>query len=459
MKVLGHYVYVPIALLAATEFAAGALVFGAWATLFDVPSSLGSTPGLLLLWMAIFGAAVVAGLTAVGLYQAKQRLRLGGVIVRAAVGLAIAAAILAVLDFLFPLGMEGGLWIVSILGSLVVVSVARTVTWRWLDHELFRRRVLVYGAGKRAGNLLKLRRQTDRRGFVLVAFAKVASDSHAIADARVTELGGSILEFAREHSIDEIVVAMDDRRSGFPIAELLECKFAGIAVIDLVTFLERETGRVSVELVNPSWLIFSEGFRSSAGVELAARVLDVVTATLILVAASPLMVLAALAIVIEDGRPVLYRQRRVGFLGKPFTVYKFRSMIKNAEADGKPQWAEAADLRVTRTGRWFRKLRIDELPQLLNVLRGDMSLVGPRPERPEFVARLSQSIPYYHERHVVKPGLTGWAQLCYPYGSSDRDALEKLQYDLYYIKHKSLIFNLMVLLQTAEVVLWGKGAR
>jgi sugar transferase (PEP-CTERM system associated) len=459
MKVLGHYVYVPIVLLAALEFAAGALVFGAWATLLDAPSNLGGTPGLLLLWMAIFGAAVVAGLTAVGLYQAKQRLRLGGVIVRAAVGLAIAAAILAVLDFLFPLGMEGGLWVVSILGSFVVVSVVRIAAWRWLDHELFRRRVLVYGAGKRAGNLLKLRRQTDRRGFTLVAFAKVASDSHPIHDARVTELGSSILEFAKEHSIDEIVVAMDDRRAGFPVAELLECKFAGIAVIDLLAFLERETGRVSVELVNPSWLIFSEGFRSSARVELAARVLDIVIATLILVAASPLMVLAALAIVIEDGRPVLYRQRRVGFLGKPFTVYKFRSMIKNAEADGKPQWAEAADQRVTRTGRWFRKLRIDELPQLLNVLRGDMSLVGPRPERPEFVDRLSQSIPYYHERHVVKPGLTGWAQRCYPYGSSDRDALEKLQYDLYYIKHKSLIFNLMVLLQTAEVVLWGKGAR
>jgi lipopolysaccharide/colanic/teichoic acid biosynthesis glycosyltransferase len=180
---------------------------------------------------------------------------------------------------------------------------------------------------------------------------------------------------------------------------------------------------------------------------------------LLLVVAAPFMLVAAVAILVEDGRPILYRQKRVGFLGKPFTVYKFRSMIKDAEADGQARWADTEDERVTRTGRWFRKLRIDELPQLFNVLRGDMSLVGPRPERPEFVARLSATIPYYHERHVVKPGLTGWAQLCYPYGSSEHDSMEKLQYDLYYINHNSLIFNLMVLLQTAEVVLWGKGAR
>jgi len=457
MRILGHYVYVPIVLLAIAESAGGAVVFGASAKLLG--GDAGLPPGPLLLWMAIFGLTVVAGLTAVGLYQARQRLRLGGAVVRVAVGLGLTATILAVVDFIFPLGIGGLPWVVSIIGSFVVVGGIRIVTWRWLDHELFRRRVLIYGAGKRAATLLKLRRQSDRRGFTLVAFVHAEGDGSPIVDPRVTELQGSILEYAKANAIDEIVVAMDDRRAGFPIADLLQCKFAGIAVIDLLAFLERETGRVIVELVNPSWLIFSEGFRSTARVEIAARVLDLVSAVLMLVIASPLVVLAALAIVIEDGRPVFYRQRRVGFLGKPFTVYKFRSMIKNAEAEGTPQWAQAEDRRVTRTGRWLRKLRIDELPQLWNVLRGDMSLVGPRPERPEFVARLSQSIPYYHERHVVKPGLTGWAQLCYPYGSSDRDALEKLQYDLYYIKHKSLIFNLMVLLQTTEVVLWGKGAR
>jgi sugar transferase (PEP-CTERM system associated) len=458
MKVLGHYVYVPIALLVVGELAGAALVFGACAMLLGARLGPDITPGPLALWMAVFGTAVVVGVTAVGLYQAKQRLRLGGVIVRVAVGLAIAATILAVVDFVFPIGVEGRLWVVSFMASFVLVSAIRVVTWRWLDHEVFRRRVLVYGAGTRAANLLKLRRQSDRRGFNIVAFVLADGDSRAIDDERVTTIKGSLLEFAKAHDINEIVVSMDDRRGGFPIAELLQCKFAGIDVIDLLAFLERETGRVKVDLVNPSWLIFSDGFRSSARVELAARILDVAAAAVLLVVAAPFMFFAVLAIVIEDGRPVLYRQERVGFLGKTFTVYKFRSMVKNAETAG-PQWATREDQRVTRMGRWLRQLRIDELPQLFNVLRGDMSLVGPRPERPEFVQRLSQTVPYYHERHVVKPGLTGWAQLCYPYGSSERDAMEKLQYDFYYIKHKSLIFNLMVLLQTAEVVLWGKGAR
>lgn len=459
MRVLGHYVYVPIALLMATEFVGAAFVFGVCTVFFGAPVDPNVTPGPRVMWMVVFGAAVVVGVTAVGLYQAKQRLRLGGVVVRVAVGVAIAATFVALLDFVFPIGMEGRQWVVSFVGSFVLVGATRVATWRWLDHEVFRRRVLVYGAGKRAANLLKLRRQSDRRGFNIVAFVPADGDSQALNDSRVTALEGPIFEVAKARDIDEIVVAMDDRRAGFPIADLLQCKFTGIAVIDLLTFLERETGRVTVELVNPSWLIFSEGFSSTARSEVSARALDIIVATVMLLVASPIMLLAALAIMLEDGRPVLYRQKRVGFLGRDFTVYKFRSMIKDAEIDGTPQWAGTEDRRVTRTGRLFRKLRIDELPQLWNVLRGDMSLVGPRPERPEFVARLSQTIPYYHERHVVKPGLTGWAQLCYPYGSSDRDALEKLQFDLYYIKHKSLVFNLMVLLQTAEVVLWGKGAR
>jgi sugar transferase (PEP-CTERM system associated) len=268
-----------------------------------------------------------------------------------------------------------------------------------------------------------------------------------------------LIQHATESGVDEIIVAVDDRRRDFPLAELLNCKFAGIAVVDLLTFLERETGRVKVDLMNPSWLIFSEGFQKSWRSNMASRMLDLAVATVMLVVLSPLMLLAALAIWIEDGSPILYRQQRVGLMNKVFAVYKFRSMVKNAESDGKARWAGTGDQRVTKIGRIFRKLRIDELPQLFNVLRGEMSLVGPRPERPEFVQQLSFTIPYYHERHSVKPGLTGWAQLCYPYGASERDAMEKLQYDLYYIKHKSVIFDLMVLLQTVEVVFWGKGAR
>jgi sugar transferase (PEP-CTERM system associated) len=315
----------------------------------------------------------------------------------------------------------------------------------------------VYGAGKRAARLLKLRRRSDRRGFDIVAFVPAVGDAELVEDARVKRHPGCLIELAREVKADEIVVAMDDRRQGFPVAELLECKFTGVTVTDVLGFLERETGKMAIDLVNPSWLIFSEGFDAALKTRIGSRVVDIVAASAMLVLTAPQLALAALAVLVEDGAPLLNRQKRVGARGRTFEVLKFRSMIKNAEADGKARWAAHSDSRITRVGAVVRKFRIDELPQLFNVLRGEMSLVGPRPERPEFVERLARTIPYYHERHAVKPGITGWAQLCYPYGSSDEDAMEKLQYDLYYIKHKSLVFDLIVMLQTAEVVLWGKG--
>jgi sugar transferase (PEP-CTERM system associated) len=228
-----------------------------------------------------------------------------------------------------------------------------------------------------------------------------------------------------------------------------------------MSFLERETGKVRLDVLNPSWMIFSEGFRRTGLRNLVSRVLDILASLLLLAVAWPVMLLAMLAIKIEDGprASVLYRQLRVGQDGHLFEALKFRSMRQDAEADGVARWADAQDGRVTRVGALMRKTRIDELPQLLNVLRGDMRFVGPRPERPEFVEALSDSVPYYRERHCVKPGLTGWAQLCYPYGSSEQDAIEKLQYDLYYIKNRTLLFDLAILLQTVEVVIFGKGAR
>jgi sugar transferase (PEP-CTERM system associated) len=254
---------------------------------------------------------------------------------------------------------------------------------------------------------------------------------------------------------------MEDRRRGFPIAEFLECRFAGIDVTELLTFLERETGRVAIDVLNPSWLIFGEGFRRNPLRLLTARSLDLLASAMILLVFLPAMLLTALAIKLEEGwsAPILYRQARIGMGGVAFDVLKFRSMRTDAESSGEAQWAQAADPRTTRVGNVIRKLRVDELPQIFNVMRGDMSFVGPRPERPEFVAQLSERIPYYVERHCVKPGITGWAQLCYPYGSSERDALEKLQYDLYYIKNNSLLFDLAIIVQTVEVVLMGKGAR
>ncbi len=460
MKLLGHYVYLPIALLAAVEFAVANLSFAvsAWLAV-TVGAFDGTFWSVALPWGPLFAITVSIGMTAVGLYQAKQRLGIEGVLARIFVALGIAAICLALADLFFAVDLRGWIWAVGFGCCLLLLSATRAILWRWVDHETFQRSVLVYGAGSRAAALLKLRRRSDRRGFNIKAFVPAAGDERVLDDPRVTSFQDSLVDYAAKENVDEIVVAMDDRRRGFPVSELLACKFKGMSVVDLLTFLERETGRVKVDLVNPAWLIFSEGFESQARKRLATRVADFASALLLLIVTSPIMVVVALAVFVDDGRPILYRQRRVGLVGRTFNLYKFRSMIKNAESDGKARWAGASDSRVTRVGSIIRKLRLDELPQLFNVLRGDMSIVGPRPERPEFVEQLAQKIPYYHERHSVKPGITGWAQLCYPYGSSDEDALEKLQYDLYYIKHKSLVFDLMVLLQTAEVVLWGKGAR
>jgi sugar transferase (PEP-CTERM system associated) len=456
MRVLGHHVYSPLLILIAAEFGAALVGFYASAWLLAPETELPSEMGW---WPLGYGIAVVIGMTSVGLYQPKQRLKLEGVLVRIGVGLFLAAVVLAFVQFLLGVELRRMIWAGSFSIGLGALLLIRVLFARYVDHAAFSRRVLVYGAGARAGRLLKLRRRSDRRGFNIVAFVPAAGETPVVDEGRMIRLGGSLPEWAREHDIDEVVVAMDDRRRGFPIAELLQCRFAGIAVVDLVSFLERETGRVAIDLVNPSWLIFSEGFGSSVHIRFWSRAFDMGVAALMLIPAAPIMLIAAVAVLVNDGRPILYRQRRVGHMGRIFDVLKFRSMIKNAEADGKARWAGADDKRITRVGAVLRKLRLDELPQLLNVLRGDMSLVGPRPERPEFVERLAQTIPYYHERHFVKPGITGWAQVCYPYGSSDQDTIEKLQFDLYYIKHKSLIFDLIVMLQTAEVVLWGKGAR
>jgi sugar transferase (PEP-CTERM system associated) len=251
---------------------------------------------------------------------------------------------------------------------------------------------------------------------------------------------------------------MDDQRQGFPIRELLQCKFAGVDVIGILGFLERESGKVDVERLNPSWMIFAEGFTPRASRRIAARCLDLVGGLVLFALSWPIMIVVAAAVFLEDGAPVLYRQTRVGLHGHPFELLKFRSMRRHAETGG-AQWAQQRDPRVTRTGSLIRKLRLDELPQILNIIRGQMSLVGPRPERPEFVQGLAQKIPYYQERHCVKPGLTGWAQLQYPYGASEKDALEKLRYDLYYVKNQSFLLDLIILLQTAEVVIWQKGSR
>ena len=457
------YVKLPIVLLALIE--ASLLVFATYlaASLFVDGGADGAATasGHLLPAAVLFASFGVVSLFAVGLYSTRQRATTAGVIVRILAAVLNAVALSALVYFFLPdiaVG-RGVLGLMAILGALIL-GVARLLFERVVDENLFKRRVLVYGAGKRAASLLELRRRSDMRGFQVIAFIAAEGDNVTTDEDRLTRRPDDLFRWSIDNQVDEIVVAMDDRRRNFPMHEFLECRLAGIDVLELPTFLERETGKVRLDVLSPSWLIFGSGFSASPLQRAMERGFDILASFALLVVSLPFMVLAVFAIRIEDGwrAPVLYRQRRVGRYGRPFDVLKFRSMAVDAE-QGEAIWAVKNDPRVTKVGSVMRKTRIDELPQLLNVLRGEMSFVGPRPERPEFVERLEQKIPYYRERHTVKPGITGWAQLCYPYGSTEKDALEKLQYDLYYVKNRSLIFDLAILVQTVEVVLWGKGAR
>jgi sugar transferase (PEP-CTERM system associated) len=331
-----------------------------------------------------------------------------------------------------------------------------------VDADLFKRRVVMLGAGERAAEVVrKMRRKTDQRGFKILGYVPIGDDPVAVPATSLLHPAKCLYQWTQRMGVDEIVVGPDDRRGTLPVDALLECKQRGMAVTELTEFFEREAGRIKMDLTNPSWLVFSDGFNSSPVRRTIKRAFDVAVAALVLLVAWPFMLLTALAIRLESGRgaPVLYRQERVGENGELFSLIKFRSMGIDAERDGVARWASKNDGRVTRVGHFIRNARLDELPQLWNVLCGDMSIIGPRPERPQFVDDFNTRIRYYRLRHCVKPGLTGWAQLRYPYGASLEDAEQKLNFDLFYVKNHNLVFDLSILVQTVEVVLFGRGAR
>ena len=323
-----------------------------------------------------------------------------------------------------------------------------------------RRRVLIFGAGPSAA-LVGETLGANNPSFDLVGYFPGPDEQlHSVPESSLLGGAKSLVDTAVSLNVDEIVVALAERRGGcMPMRELLECKVNGIRVYDISTHFERALGQIKVEFVNPGWLIFGDGFNQGWSRTLGKRLVDLVGSLILLVVALPFMLLTAILIVLESRGPILYRQERVGLNGKTFNVVKFRSMRTDAEKDGKPKWASLKDDRVTRVGQIIRKLRIDELPQIFCVLKGDMSLVGPRPERPYFVDQLNKELPYYAVRHSVKPGVTGWAQVKYHYGSTVEDSREKLQFDLYYVKNHTMFLDLLVLVKTVEVVLTAKGSR
>ena len=424
-----------------------------------------STESAALAWLPV--ATLCTVMTALGLYQrhsAFAREAQLATAVRVVVAMAAAAAVAI-----------GGGWLAggpdfALLGiTLAYLGIALTLTRlafaQLVGDGTLRRQTLVLGAGVRAAELVSRLNAAEEGGAPrsarIVAFMPLPSDSVALADPRRLHAGTPLATFAREHDIDEIVVAADERRRTLPMSELVSCRLTGVEVIDLDAFCERELGKTTLELVLPSWCVFTSAFDTSALRRITKRGFDIAAALALMLATWPMMLAVAAAILIESrGRgPVLYAQERVGRNGAVFRLYKFRSMRTDAEQDGVARWAQAQDDRVTRVGRFIRKVRLDELPQLWNVLKGEMSVVGPRPERPAFVEGFRQRVPYYQLRHCVRPGLTGWAQLRFPYGASEADTVEKLRYDLYYVKLQSLRFDLLILLETVDVVLFGRGAR
>jgi sugar transferase (PEP-CTERM system associated) len=406
-----------------------------------------------------------------GVHEARLREGEIGVLLRSAVAFFLVGAIIMVIVmYLTPTVYETrGVLFYATVEAFVLVTLTRWLFSVWLNEDLIKRRVLVLGAGERAMKIAsRLRRRSDRRTFNLVGFLQLKGTVDLVSaygDSVFDFLPGELQTFCRSHDIDEVVVAMDNRRSNedgeaVPFDELMGIKLSGIEVCEVQDFVEREVGKLDIDLLRQSWLVFSDGFTNTLWRSLTKRLFDMTAAALLTLILAPVMLITALLIKLTDGlrAPILYRQIRVGIEGKPFELYKFRTMVKDAEESG-AVWADHNDPRTTNIGRFLRRSHIDELPQLYNVLIGQMSMVGPRPERPIFVEQLKQEIPLYTERHRIKPGVSGWAQLCYPYGASIFDTKEKLQYDLYYLKNNSFFLDLLILLLTVEKMIVGQGSR
>jgi len=409
----------------------------------------------------VFSLVVILTMAASGLYTRQIRDNFKDVLFRVILVLFIVFFLMSFLFYLQPALFTARttfVYALMVLGGTLLTT--RTSLFFIVDQEYFKKRIIVYGVGKKAFHMNDLRRKSDKRNFKLLGFIPISGEEILVDQNEVLDSIDSMVDFVETNNVDEIIVAIDDRRKNFPVDEVLECKVNGTDVLDISTFFERQTGRIKLNSLHPSNLIFSDGFIKGGVDQYLKRAFDISASMILLLFTWPIMLLTALAIKIESGfkGTVFYKQTRVGLYNKNFEVIKFRSMTMDAEKNG-AQWAQEVDPRVTRVGNIIRKYRIDELPQLFNVLNGEMSFVGPRPERPEFVTDLSEKIKYYEIRHFVKPGITGWAQICYPYGATEHDTRNKLEYDLYYMKNYSTFLDIMILLQTIQVVVWRQGAR
>ena len=465
IHLFSHYVPARVVLLAALEgllfliaSVAGIYVYlhipASGAVSYDTANELFSQSGL-------FVGSMLVILASMGLYQPDLWMNKRSVVLRIAVSFGLAYALVKFFSHVELLPSPGPLTTASALALVLVGSVAlRAAINEWSGSPAFRSRVLVLGTGSRAVKIEENAQHNPQHE--IVGYLSLKPATHFVPQTRILHLreGETLASMVKRNAIDKVVIAVRDRRGGaLPIDQLLECRARGVKVTEMASFFESQYRQVLLESVSPSWMVLASGFRSDPLSNLLKRAFDLGASLMLLFLTWPIMLITAFCIRIESGGPVLYRQERVGKDEHVFQLLKFRSMRTDAESDGNPQWASENDARVTKVGRFIRKVRIDELPQVFNVIRGDMSFVGPRPERPFFVSQLTGQIPYYAMRHSVRPGITGWAQVRYSYGATIDDAVEKLQFDLYYVKNRSLFLDMMILISTVEVVLWGKGAR
>ena len=461
IRIFNHYVH--RAAVRSMLFDMSLLLLVAVGVLTLQAGSLGSAAPVLGTHVVSFAACMFLVSSASGLYEsaAAGSLSLARSCARAlmvlVVALPLAWAIFGLLpaSFANPQLVQG-----TVMAGVAAMIVRRVYVSHASSAPRTRTRILIFGAGKPAQVVADTLAKADPDASI-VGFVPGPNETQpTVAPHQLLRVRGSLSETAAHLAVDEIVVALTERRAGsMPLRQLLDCKLSGVKVYDLNTHFEKTLGQIRVDYLNAGWLIFGDGFNQGSLRTFFKRVFDIVSASVLIVLSAPLMVVTALLIKAETKGPVFYRQQRVGLNGSTFMVTKFRSMRTDAEKDGKPLWAQANDSRITRVGAVIRRVRIDELPQLFNVLKGEMSLVGPRPERPYFVQELTQQIPFYAVRHSVKPGVTGWAQVRYHYGATVEDSQEKLQYDLYYVKNHSLFLDVLVLFETVGVVLTGKGAR
>ena len=467
VRLFRHYIHLPYVILGLIDFLVlvCAFLLAVFFRYFGDLTFFQESLPFVLPSAAVFASFSILIMIALGVHQSRIDDGMSGMMLRTIMSLIVGIPLcgfgyLVASDWLWYLGASSVLTTGTVFGVFLLGAI-RSVFFAAAGKERFKRKVLVLGAGLRARQILEdLRTPFNRKGFILTGFVALPDEPVEISRDNLLDIPTTIHDYILQHPVNEIVVAVDDRRKGLPMEDLLECKMEGVKIVDGATFYERESRKVALEMVTRGWLVFTDGFTVSSVFGFGKRSLDILAASILLLAGAPLMLLTAIAIKIEDGlkAPVFYSQERVGLNGKGFSVYKFRSMITDAEKDG-AVWASQNDVRVTKVGDFIRKVRIDELPQIFNVLNGTMAFVGPRPERPVFVEQLSEKIPLYSERHRVKPGLTGWAQLCFAYADNEEDTREKLRFDLYYIKNQSLLLDLLVIIQTVEVVLFKKGSR